>query len=78
MRDAQRNYYIARLLQYYFTALAHTAEEFPLSRERVVAFLFRTRMFIFTKRFPVTHTRNRDHPHLGFITPKGGRVKGVS
>ena len=44
----------------------------------VVAFLFLTRMFIFTKRFPVAHTRNHDHPQLGFITPADGRVKSVS
>ena len=41
----------------------------------VVAFLSRTRMFIFTKRFPVTPTRNHDHHQLVFITPTDGRVK---
>ena len=44
----------------------------------VVAFLFLTRMFIFTKRFSVTPTRNHDHHQLGCITPTDGRVKGVS
>ena len=44
----------------------------------VVAFLSRTRMFIFTKRFPVARTSNHDHPQLGCITPTDGRVKGVS
>ena len=46
--------------------------------EWVVAFLFRTRMFIFTKRFPVTPTRNHNHSQLGYITPIDGRVKDVS
>ena len=41
-------------------------------------FLFRTRMFIFTKRFSVTHTRSHDHHQLGFITPTDDRVNGVS
>ena len=45
---------------------------------RVVAFLSRTRMFIFTKRFSVTSTRNHNHHQLGSITPTDGRVKGVS
>ena len=49
-----------------------------LEQRRVVAFLFRTRMFIFTKRFPVTPTRNHDHPQLGGMTLTDGRVKGVS
>ena len=44
----------------------------------VVAFLFLTRMFIFTKRFSVAHTRSHDHPQLGFITPTDGMVKDVS
>ena len=43
-----------------------------------VAFLFRPRMFIFTKGFPVAPTRNHDHPQLGCITPTDGRVNGVS
>ena len=45
---------------------------------RVVAFLFLTRIFIFTKRFSVVHTRNHDHPQLGCITPTDGMVKDVS
>ena len=45
---------------------------------RVVAFLFRTRMFIFTTSFPVTPTRSHNHPQLEFITPTDGRVKVVS
>ena len=35
-------------------------------------------MFIFTKRFPVAHTRNHDHPQLGCITPTDDMVKDVS
>ena len=35
-------------------------------------------MFIFTKRFSVTSTRNHNHPQLGCIIPTDGRVKGVS
>ena len=45
---------------------------------RVVAFQPAEGMFIFTKRFPVTPTRNHNHPQLGCITPTDGRVKGVS
>ena len=41
---------------------------------RVVAFPPPARMFIFTKRFSVTPTRNHDHPQLGCITPTDGRV----
>ena len=47
-------------------------------RQRVVAFLTATGMFIFTTSFPVTPTRSHDHPQLGSITPTDGRVKGVS
>ena len=50
----------------------------PLSRKRPAGgciSIFRTRMFIFTKRFSVTHTRN---PQLGCMTLTGGRVNGVS
>ena len=43
-----------------------------------LAFLFLTRMFIFTKRFPVAHTRNHNHPQLGCISPTDGMVKDVS
>ena len=46
--------------------------------KRVVAFLSRTRMFIFTTSFPVTPTRSHNHPQLGCITPTDGRVKSVS
>ena len=35
-------------------------------------------MFIFTKRFSVTPTRNHYHLQLVGITPADGRVKGVS
>ena len=52
--------------------------ERSVAKLRVVAFLFLTRMFIFTKRFPVAHTRNHDHPQLGCITPTDGMVKDVS
>jgi hypothetical protein len=48
------------------------------SHFRVVAFLTATGMFIFTTSFPVTPTRNHNHPQLGYITPTDGRVKGVS
>ena len=34
--------------------------------------------FIFTTSFPVTPTRNHDHPQLVGITPTDGMVKGVS
>ena len=44
----------------------------------VVAFLPAPGMFIFTKRFSVTPTRNHDHPQLVGITPIDDRVKGVS
>ena len=42
-----------------------------------LAFLFLTRMFIFTIRFSVTPTCNHDHLQLVCITPADGRVKGV-
>ena len=45
---------------------------------RVVAFPFLTRIFIFTKRFSVTPTRNHYHLQLVSITPADGMVKGVS
>ena len=45
---------------------------------RVVAFLPAPGMFIFTKRFSVTPTRNHDHSQLVDITPTDDRVKGVS
>ena len=44
----------------------------------VIAFLLATGMFIFTKRFSVTPTRNHDHPQLVGITPTDDRVKAVS
>ena len=61
-------------------ASRESREVWQFSRKRtwVVAFLFRTRMFIFTIRFSVTPTRNHDHPQLGFITPTDGMVKCVS
>ena len=43
-------------------------DSLKLMSQWVVAFLFLTRMFIFTKRFSVTTTRNHDHPQLGFIS----------
>ena len=45
---------------------------------RVVAFLSRTRMFIFTKRVSVTPTRTHNHHQLGCITSTVGRVNDVS
>ena len=47
-------------------------------RKRVVAFQPAQGMFIFTKRFPVTPTRNHNHPQLRCITPTVGRVNDVS